>query len=207
MLYELKRSLMIRLILLTAVIISGCVIYFVENYRYQQKHMLLEKLSTSYVSLIEANISQALSATYPLAAMVRMQNGSTRGFRELAAEMLPFYSGASALELAPQGVVSQVIPQAGNEAVIGYNLLQNQSNNKPAFLARATGQLTLEGPVELKQGGVGAIGRLPVYLSDQQGKNIFWGFSSVVIRFPEILDQASPLPAGIRRIFISVIPA
>ncbi|WP_271271669.1 bifunctional diguanylate cyclase/phosphodiesterase [Aliamphritea hakodatensis] len=191
MLYELKRSLMIRLILLAAVIISGCVIYFVENYRYQQKHMLLEKLSTSYVSLIEANISQALSATYPVAAMVRMQNGSTRGFRELAAEMLPFYSGASALELAPAGVIREVIPQAGNEAVIGYDLLRDQSKNKPAFLARATGQLTLEGPFELKQGGVGAIGRLPVFLTGQQGKNIFWGFSSVLIRFPEILDQAS----------------
>ncbi|WP_261842319.1 bifunctional diguanylate cyclase/phosphodiesterase [Aliamphritea ceti] len=190
MLYELKRSLTIRLILLVAIIISGCVIYFVENYRYQQKHMLLEKLSTSYVSLIEANISQALSATYPVAAMVRMQNGSTDGFEKLAAEMLPFYTGASALELAPAGVIQQVIPLAGNEAVIGYDLLVDQNRDKPAFLARASGQLTLAGPFELKQGGVGAVGRLPIYLSDSQGKNIFWGFSSVLIRFPEILEQA-----------------
>ncbi len=190
MLYELKRSLMIRLILLMAVIISGCVIYFVESYRYQQKHMLLEKLSTSYVSLIEANISQALSATYPVAAMVRMQNGSTHGFEKLAAEMMPFYTGASALELAPAGVVQKIIPLAGNEAAIGYDLLRDQGQNKPAFIARATGELTLEGPINLKQGGVGAIGRLPVYLSDKQGKNAFWGFSSVLIRFPEILEQA-----------------
>jgi sensor domain CHASE-containing protein len=43
------------------------------------------------------------------------------------------------------------------------------------------------GPFKLVQGGEGAVGRLPVFLDDAEGRQSFWGFVSVVLRFPDAL--------------------
>ena len=39
------------------------------------------------------------------------------------------------------------------------------------------------GPLKLKQGGYGVVGRLPIYK-----KNKFWGFSSIVIRLEKLIE-------------------
>ena len=57
-------------------------------------------------------------------------------------------------------------------------------------MARDTGKLTLAGPMQLAQGGLGVVGRLPIYLSEVHGERRFWGFSYVTLRFPEVLDAA-----------------
>jgi hypothetical protein len=60
--------------------------------------------------------------------------------------------------------------------------------NKEALLARDSRKLTLAGPFDLIQGGTGVIGRFPVYLDEDHGGRHFWGFATVVIRVPRILE-------------------
>lgn len=50
--------------------------------------------------------------------------------------------------------------------------------------------MTLAGPVQLVQGGVGAVARLPIYLPSAEGEK-FWGFSNVIIRIDRLLDSAN----------------
>jgi CHASE1-domain containing sensor protein len=104
--------------------------------------------------------------------------------------MLPFYPGAASLQLAPDGIVTKIVPLAGNEKAIGHNLLKDPARDKEAFRARDTGQLTLAGPFTLLQGGLAAAGRLPVFLPNPQGDATFWGFISILIRFPDALETA-----------------
>jgi diguanylate cyclase (GGDEF)-like protein len=52
------------------------------------------------------------------------------------------------------------------------------------------GELTLAGPFNLIRGGMGAAARLPIYLETARGES-FWGFSAVLIRFPEVLTSAN----------------
>ncbi len=94
---------------------------------------------------------------------------SLRDFERTARELIVFYPGASALQLAPRGVVSNSHPLAGNEQAIGHDLFSDPVRNRAAFKARDTGQLTLAGPFSLIQGGTGAVGRLPVFLDDDAG--------------------------------------
>jgi len=168
--------------------ISIALTFFFVEYNLQQKHLSVQKLSSSYVSLIRNNVFQAISATYPLAALIRTQKGDVKGFTELATEMLPLYPGAAALQLHPDGILKYVVPLKGNEGAIGHNLLLNPQRAKEAFLARDTGNLTLAGPFNLVQGGIGAAARLPIFLNNSQGSKLFWGFSTVLFRFPEVLD-------------------
>jgi signal transduction histidine kinase len=86
-------------------------------------------------------------------------------------------------------VVSQIFPLAGNEKAIGHRLLDDPQRTKEAFLARDTGRLTLAGPFKLVQGGVGIVGRLPVFMpAKTSGAPVFWGFAITMLRFPDILQ-------------------
>lgn len=150
--------------------------------------------AADYAQVIQSRIERALSATYALSAMVRQGNGQVANFDEVAAEMLPLYPGVSSLQLAPGGVIRHIVPLAGNEKAVGHDLLKDPARNKEAFIARDTGQLTLAGPFELIQGGLGAVGRSPVFLANDSGGKSFWGFVTVLIKFPDVHDSAAWLP-------------
>ena len=154
-------------------------------------HSAIHSSSSSYVDRIKSNINQALSATFPLATLIRIQLGDTAGFAQLATEMLPFYPGVSALQLAPNGIVQNVVPLAGNENAIGHNILASFNQYKEAITAIDNHKLSLAGPFDLVQGGLGAVGRLPIYLRRTGGEQYFWGFVSVLMRFPQILETAN----------------
>ncbi len=161
-------------------------------WRFEQDRLRIERVHITnhagdHAHAIERHIANALSAAYALAALVRQGNGQIPRFTDLAQEMLPFYPGVSALGLAPEGVVRVVIPLADNEKAIGHDLFKDPTRNKEAVLARDTGQLTLAGPFNLVQGKLGAVGRLPVFLDDGLGTRRFWGFTFILIRFPETL--------------------
>lgn len=69
---------------------------------------------------VEDQLGGTLAAAHALAALVR-QSGRVEDFPAVAAEMLRVYDGASALQLAPGGVISEVYPLLGNEAAVVRN--------------------------------------------------------------------------------------
>ncbi len=161
-----------------------------EQHRLQEQRMNLANLAGKHADAIQISTQRTLSATYALAALVRQGQGRIANFDAIASELLKYYPGADSMQLAPGGITRQVVPLAGNEKGIGRNLLQDPLRNKEAFRARDTGQLTLAGPLQLIQGGLGAVGRLPVFIDDSQGKPAFWGFATVLIRYPQALEEA-----------------
>ena len=199
MLNMLNQSRLTLVTFIVSVVISIYAIYLLDQYSEQQKHMTVQKVASHYVSHISHDLNRALSATYPLGALIRTRNGDASGFNELATEMLTLYPGIASLQLQPDGIVKYAVPLEGNESSIGHNILHSPERNKEAFLARDTGKLTLAGPFNLIQGGIGAVARLPIYLDTTQGKK-FWGFTAALIRFPDILhgaDLPSLVNAGI----------
>ncbi|NMG76508.1 bifunctional diguanylate cyclase/phosphodiesterase [Aromatoleum diolicum] len=149
---------------------------------------------------VENAVHHGLTATYALAALVRQGRGAVPDFEAVATEMLRYYPGADSLQLAPGGIIRRVVPVAENAKAIGHDLLADPARTKEAFLARDTGKLTLAGPFTLMQGGIGAVGRLPVFIDDENGHAQFWGFTTVLIRFPEVLSKAQ-LPQLVKRGF------
>jgi len=149
---------------------------------------------------VENAVNHGLTATYALAALVRQGGGAVPDFEAVATELLRYYPGADSLQLAPGGIIRKVVPMAENAKAIGHDLLADPARTKEAFLARDTGKLTLAGPFNLMQGGIGAVGRLPVFIDDENGQPRFWGFTTVLIRFPEVLSKAQ-LPQLVKRGF------
>ncbi|GIC75588.1 EAL domain-containing protein [Moritella sp. F3] len=187
MLKKLKTSTTIQLIFTVSIVLSAITVYSIYSYQHQKERLAIQNLSHIYVNLIESTINQALSATFPLAALVKKQPLNEEQFRQFATEMLPFYPNVTALQLAPNGIITYVAPLAGNEKALGHNLLTAPNRNKESVATKNSGKLTLAGPFDLVQGGYGAVGRLPIYLDRPNGETYFWGFATVLLRFPQVL--------------------
>ncbi len=143
-------------------------------------------------SMLSQHLDGALSATYALAVVLR-ENGyhvTPPAFERLATDLLRFHPGAANLQYAPGGVVQHIVPLAGNERAIGHDLLADTKRNRKAREAVETRQLTLDGPFDLVQGGVGLVGRLPVFRVDRITGDDFWGFANVLIRLTDLLKAA-----------------
>ncbi len=170
--------------------VSSLVIVLSEERRTEADRASVNRIVDHHMRLLDQSINQALSATYALAALVRQGRGTVDDFEATAGQMLHLYPGVAALQLAPNGIVSESVPLKGNEKAIGHNLLQDPKRTKEAFLARETGKLTLAGPFPLIQGGTAIVGRLPVFLNEENSGSRFWGFTTVMMRFPESLETA-----------------
>lgn len=178
------------IVFIIAAALTTIIVWNSEQDRRQIERARISDIAGDYSHTLQHHIERALSVTYSLAALVRQGNGDIPDFEATASELLSFFPGVASLQLAPGGIVQRIVPLAGNENAIGHDLLKDPLRTKEAFLARDTGKLTLAGPFKLVQGGIGAVGRLPVFLEKSNGGSSFWGFTIVLIRFPDVLDNA-----------------
>lgn len=91
------------------------------------------------------------------------------------------------IQLAPNGVVTDIYPEEGNEAG-KIDLLNDKERGKISCYARDNHIMITQGPFELKQGGEGIAVRNPVYLEDGTGQEYFWGFTIVILRVPDVFS-------------------
>jgi len=177
-------------ILVISLVCSAILIWYSEQRRVELERARVSDIAGDHAHALQRSIQRTLTATYSLAALVREGKGHISNFEATAREMLPFFPGAASLQLAPGGVVRQIEPLAGNEAAMGHDLFKDPARRNEAIKTRDDGKLTLAGPFTLKQGGFGAVGRMPVYLDNGEGSRSFWGFTNVLIRFPQVLEPA-----------------
>ncbi len=157
----------------------------------QERRQTVSRIAANAARSLERQLFRSLSATNALAAILR-QNGRIEDFDALAAGMINVYGGIDALQLVPDGVISQVYPLAGNERAVGFNILGDPARRIEAERTINSRRLTLDGPFELIQGGVAVVGRQAVFLPDGRGGERFWGFAAAIIRL-QTLKGASNL--------------
>ncbi|MBW8005813.1 MAG: PAS domain S-box protein [candidate division NC10 bacterium] len=173
-----------------AVAIGGAFINIAERRRSDEHRHVLKEIGAVQAHILERQLDRSLSSTFALASILR-QSGRIDNFDTLAAEIIKNYGGISNLQLAPNGVVTQIYPLAGNKAAIGHDLLNDPRRRIEALAAIESRRLTLAGPFTLVQGGVAVIGRLPVFVPGKAGGERFWGFTIALIRLPALLELSN----------------
>ncbi len=187
---RLHPSFLAAVTFFVAVAIGGAFINIAERRRSHEHRHVLKEIGAAHAHLLERQLDRSLSSTFALASILR-QSGRIDKFDTLAAEIIKSYGGISNLQLAPNGVVTQIYPLAGNEAAIGHDLLNDPRRRIEALAAIESRRLTLAGPFTLVQGGVAVIGRLPVFVPDKAGGERFWGFTNALIRLPALLELSN----------------
>lgn len=153
-----------------------------------------EKISASYtaedtVRKIETQLGRYLENSEMFKNIISSEHTiSDEQFNQLASYMKKNKNVIEAYELAPNGIIEKAYPLKGNEKVIGMNMLELPERQKEANIARKSGEYTIAGPYELKQGGTGALLFDPIYINDGNEKK-FWGFSILVLNWDAFLEE------------------
>ena len=152
-------------------------IEIIKENELREMHIILER--------IEQNIDQCLKNSYTTTltlALAINDKGNPENFDAISKKLLESNDWISIVQLVPNGVIKYIYPLKGNESALNLNLFKTPTVKKEAIQSITNGRMFFAGPLNLKQGGIGIVGRLPIFK-----KNAFWGFSAVVIKFDHLV--------------------
>ena len=182
-----KYSWIVGLLIFMITLLLGCIT--IRNLE-KEKKTAAAYTAQSTVRRVNAQLNQYVELSEFLGNVVLAGYDLDQTTFSKLAEMLPNEDGIiKAFELAPNGVVTDVFPQQGNEKAFGINMLTDHERKEDANRAKETGNYTLGGPYELKQGGTGTLLFHPVYKSDPTDNDSFWGFVIMVIDWDKFIDE------------------
>ena len=143
---------------------------------------------------LEGNINGSLHLVRGLVATIVTEPymGQQR-FAALASNVLSEDTLVRNIAGAPDLMVSLMYPMAGNEKAIGLDYRTDPKQREAALRARDEKKLILAGPVDLKQGGKGFIGRFPVFVKGAANSDRFWGIVSAVIDVDRLYEASGLL--------------
>lgn len=172
-------------ILLTVLISVLFSLVFKKNERAEVQHTL-----EVYTARTEGLLNSLFHKTDILESIIITSKGEVpeETFNDLAKSLMQS-RGIRAIQYLPDGVVKYCYPMEGNEKAAGENIFKNPKRKDDANLAKNTKQIALSGPYDLTQGGFGLVARNPIFLTDNDGRETFWGFSVIVLNLPDALDS------------------
>ncbi|WP_157957867.1 putative bifunctional diguanylate cyclase/phosphodiesterase [Aliidiomarina celeris] len=172
---------------ITLVVVAGFVLSEQKQDTEYNRFTALQELSrirAQLEGLINANLisMRSLRAEFSLNAEVDRER-----FDQLTAALLSDDLHVRHVAIAPNLIVSHIYPESGNEAAIGLDYRTSPGQYQSVQEAIAAREITINGPIELVQGGTALIARLPVF---SQHDGSLWGIVSQVIDYEHLLDDA-----------------
>lgn len=184
-----KKKTIVPLIVFLVGICLLSVFTYNTNVQIQKDRRTIAKLNVvTYGQRIENDIENGIEITDTLKQLLINGNGQIIDFSKIAKNLMSY--SIQSVQLAPNGVVTEIYPEEGNEAG-KIDLLNDSKRGEISNYAKDHNTIITQGPVELKQGGSGLVVRNPIYLEDENGQEYFWGFTIAVLRVPEVFEDST----------------
>lgn len=184
-----KKKTIVPLIVFLVGICLLSVFTYNTNVQIQKDRRTIAKLNVvTYGQRIENDIENGIEITDTLKQVLINGNGQIINFSKIAENLMSY--SVQSVQLAPNGVVTEIYPEEGNETG-KIDLLKDSKRGEISNYAKDHNITITQGPIELKQGGSGLVVRNPIYLEDKNGQEYFWGFTIAVLRVPEIFEDST----------------
>lgn len=184
-----KKKTIVPLIVFLVGICLLSVFTYNTNVQIQKDRRTIAKLNAvTYGQRIENDIENGIEITDTLKQLLINGNGQIINFSKVAENLMS--SSIQSVQLAPNGVVTDIYPEEGNETG-KIDLLNDSYRGEISNYAKDHNITVIQGPIKLKQGGSGLVVRNPIYLEDENGQEYFWGFTIAVLRVPEIFEDST----------------
>lgn len=184
-----KKKTIVPLIVFLVGICLLSVFTYNTNVQIQKDRRTIAKLNAvTYGQRIENDIENGIEITDTLKQVLINGNGQIINFSKIAENLMSY--SIQSVQLAPNGVVTEIYPEEGNEAG-KIDLLKDSKRGEISNYAKDHNITVIQGPIKLKQRGSGLVVRNPIYLEDKNGQEYFWGFTIVILRVPEIFEDST----------------
>ena len=182
-----KKTLVPLVVFLLGICLVGLTLYKTDTHEKEQKRITAQLNASTYGDRIKNEIINGIEITDILKQILISEKGDFNQFDTIAENIMS--DSVESIQLAPDGIVTDIYPAEGNEAG-KIDLLHDKDRRKISCYARDNHTIITQGPFELKQGGCGIAVRNPVYLKDKNEEEYFWGFTIVILRVPDIFSDA-----------------
>ena len=182
-----KKTLVPLIVFLLGICLTGVIVYKTDTHEKAQRHVTAQLNASTYGEDIKNKITNGIEITDALKQVLISEDGEIHQFDTIAENLIS--DSIDSVQLAPDGVVTDIYPAEGNEAG-KIDLLHDKDRGKISCYARDNHTIITQGPFELKQGSCGIAVRNPVYLKDEGGQEYFWGFTIVILRVPDIFSDS-----------------
>jgi two-component sensor histidine kinase len=189
-----RNVIYIAALLLIIFITSGLlVVEWTENRRFleNQRRSVIEQLST-----IRARLEGDLNAELLLARSIIIEvstntNITKDRFHRIARHFFKTSKHIRNIGLAKGTILTYVHPEKGNEEAIGLDYKKVTSQWGAVQQVIEERKTVVAGPLNLVQGGIGIIGRTPIFIDNtSSGLGEYFGLLSVVINIPSLFEAA-----------------
>lgn len=182
-----KKNLVPLIVFLLSMCLVGFIVYKTDTHEKWQRRTTAQLNVSTYGERIKNEITNGIAITDTLKQVLISGNGDIKQFDTIAENLIS--DSIESVQLAPDGVVTDIYPAEGNGAG-KIDLLHDKDRGRISCYARDNHTIITQGPFELKQGSYGIAVRNPVYLNDEHGQAYFWGFTIVILHVPDIFSDS-----------------
>lgn len=131
---------------------------------------------------VDNNLTDALNTAKTLSFIIE-NYGMPGSFDSLAKKLIANKPIIHSIQILRNGIITHNYPENKSNPVVGYNVLSDTLRNKELIRSFTNKGFYFGGPLKLKQGGWGIVGRIPI-----QNNNDSLNFSAVVIKLDSLLN-------------------
>ena len=162
-----------------------------EDRRQQAARAVLQAEAATARSRLESELNASLSLSLGLSTFVLARpDFDEDDFAQVAASLMRLQPAIRSVALAPDNVIRFVHPREANRKALGLRFLDHPAQRDAVLRVMREQRPVTAGPVELVQGGVGIINRIPVVFSRPGEAPHYWGLASVAIDPQPIFERA-----------------
>lgn len=190
---------LVRALPLVAGVFAACVVWlslqlFVwieEDRRHQAEQAVLQAAAATARSRLESELNATLSLSLGLSTFVLARPDFTEDdFERVAASLVRMQPAILDVALAPDNVIRFVYPHEPNRKALGLRFLDNPVQRDAVLRLMREQQPVTAGPIDLVQGGIGIVNRIPIVFTRSGEMPHYWGLASIAIDPQPIFERA-----------------
>jgi diguanylate cyclase len=197
------HPLLLRSLPLMAGVLVACAVWLLlqsfvwmeQDRRHQAERAVLQAEAATMRARLESELNATLSLSLGLSTFVLSKPDFTQDdLRQVAASLIRLQPAIRSVAMAPDNVIRFVYPRAGNEKALGLRFLDTPTQREAVLRLMREQRPVTAGPIELVQGGIGIVNRIPIVFTRRDGSLHYWGAASVAINPQPIFERAGIRP-------------
>ena len=143
-----KETFVPLIIFLLGICLVILIVYNTDTHEKEQRHITAQLNAATYGERINNELTSGIGITDALKQILISENGEIHQFDTIAENLMS--DSIESVQLAPNGVVTDIYPAKGNEAG-KIDLIHDKDRGKISCYARDNHTIITQGPFELKQ--------------------------------------------------------
>lgn len=170
-------------------------IWVEQDRRHQAELAAVQAHAATTRARLESELNTTLSLSLGLSSFVLANPDFTADqFAQVAASLVRMRPSIRSVAMAPGNAIRHIYPLKGNDKALGLRYLDNAQQRDAVLRLMREKRPVIAGPIELVQGGLGIINRIPIFFTKPDGQTHYWGLASVAIDPIPVFRQAGVYP-------------